>query len=99
MYTQSGEEARVIAKATKRSKRSTAAAVNPFPPIAVTVTSEHRRRVERCWDIHNKVQPVTASKSSMYRTMIELGLQVFEKEIIDKGWDREAGVQAPSTST
>lgn len=84
----------VIAAKTKRSskraapaKPAAAAPENPFPPIAVTVDSEMRQRVERVWRIHNKVQPVAASKTQVYKAVMNKGLEAFEQEIVKNGWD------------
>ncbi len=49
--------------------------------IAIAIDPEMRARAERVWEAHNRVQPVPASKSAIYKSALDSGLKLWEREL------------------
>lgn len=84
-----------IAKATAKSKtrrarRAPAPEVAPpverpsadtSKPIAISVGPEYRARVEQIWQTYNKESTIPASKSAIYREVLDQGIRFMETKL------------------
>lgn len=80
---------------TTRRARPSPKTPTPLPPplpreprthdinksIAIAVDPDMRARVETIWHRHNELSPVPASKSAIYRAVLQQGVKRFEEEL------------------
>jgi hypothetical protein len=66
---------------TAAAKRAASRESDPSKSIAVSVDPDMRARAEKVWIAHNKVQPVPATKSAIYRSALDNGLKLWEREL------------------